>query len=355
VQHLPGERQEILPVGRDFSDILVYTIYFPRMPSKDFQKKMYGRYKRVMPRTLHMTEPHETPWYRLGKEESTENGYRSYLQMGPAKNRFRHIKHPGNVTRAVRSEISRVIHLHDPKPAGFFGSFVRYAVTSAAIFAGLLVAFNFQAYGSVISYWWMNAFSGEAFAKEAFAYVEHTAPTLLPLPQTAEQAQSGPISLHPDGSQLPINPPDNRIMIPKIGQNIPIKEVDPKNLLDQKWSGLEEDIQEALKDGVVRYPGTALPGQNGNVFVTGHSSYYLWDPGRYKDVFALLHELAIGDTITVFYDENRFDYKVTEIKVVSPHEVDVLQQTNDKRITLMTCTPIGTAINRLVVIAQQVE
>jgi len=316
---------------------------------------MYGRYRKALPRHLHMREPHETPWYSLGAHTDETSGYRSFLHMGPAKNRFRHIKHPSNVTRAVRKEISRVLHMGEPQPAGFFSNFVRYAVTSTAIFASLLIVFNFQAYGSVVSYWWMHTFSGETFAKEAFAYVEHTAPTLLPVPVNTTHSTAEAGGLHPDGSQLPINPPDNRIMIPKIGQNIPIKEVDPKNLVDQKWNGLEQDIQEALKEGVVRYPGTAQPGQNGNVFITGHSSYYLWDPGRYKDVFALLHELALGDTITIFYDENRYDYVVKEIRVVSPKEIDVLQQSNDKRLTLMTCTPIGTAINRLVVIAEQVE
>ena len=321
------------------------------MPSRNFLRKMYSRYKGSFRPTIagSMTH-HEEAWYSLRGPEEMEQKPRVAWNAGPAVNRFRHIHHPGNLRRAVRKEMRRILKPTNTRATNAIGGILRYVATSTAIFAVLLFAFNFQAYGNVISYWWTTNFGGTQ-AQQAFAFVEK--PTLLPIPEA--QAQTSSPTLSPDNAELPINPPDNRIMIPKIGQNIPIKEVDSKNLVDQNWHGLEEDIQEGLKDGVVHYPGTALPGQRGNVFITGHSSYYLWDPGRYKDVFALLHELVVGDTITVFYNENRYDYKVTEIKVVHPNEVDVLQQTDGKRLTLMTCTPIGTALNRLIVIAEQVE
>lgn len=326
------------------------------MPSRNFLRKMYGRYKGSFEPVVSGTHrPVETPWYSLNGGESISRRNMQW-HAGPRINRFKHIRHPGNLKRAVRKEMRRVLQVSSPA-APIMHSFtgvVRYAATSAVLFCVLLFVFNIQAYGNVFSYWWMSAVGNSAHASEAFAAVEQAPKEYLPVPEVTTTPGASP-TLSPDTAELPINPPDNRIMIPKIGQNIPIRDVDPTNLLNQDWQALEKDIQEALKEGVVHYPGTAKPGQNGNVFVTGHSSYYLWDPGRYKDVFALLHEMAIGDTITVFYEENRFDYRVTEIKVVRPDEVDVLQQTGNKRITLMTCTPIGTAINRLIVIAEQVE
>lgn len=322
------------------------------MPSRNFLRKMYGRYKGSFEPTIAGAAPHaEEPWYSLrGDAPMPGQQHRVHWNAGPSHNRFRHIRQPGNLKRAVRSEMRRVLS-PNTQPASALGGMLRYVATSVVLFCVLLLAFNIQAYGNVMSYWWLNTFGNSTHASAAFAYVEK--PEILPVPTVSTPTETPTLS--PDPTELSVNPPDNRIMIPKIGQNIPIKEIEPTNLLQQNWHGLEEDIQNGLKDGVVHYPGTALPGQRGNVFITGHSSYYLWDPGRYKDVFALLHELALGDTITVFYNENRYDYKVTEIKVVHPNEVNVLQQTDDKRITLMTCTPIGTALNRLIVIAEQVE
>ena len=153
---------------------------------------------------------------------------------------------------------------------------------------------------------------------------------------------------------LEVMPPDNRIIIPKIGKNIPIIRLNEKSIQAEDWNQLEKEIQKALQDGVVHYPGTADPGQLGNVFITGHSSYYPWDPGRYKDVFALLHDLNVGDEYTIFYNGKKYNYKIFERKIISPKDVSVLEQPTDKKIsTLMTCTPIGTALNRLILTAKQ--
>jgi len=114
---------------------------------------------------------------------------------------------------------------------------------------------------------------------------------------------------------------------------------------------LNNDILDALKRGVVRYPGTALPGEYGNTFITGHSSYYFWDDGQYKEVFALLSEVNIGEEIIIYYNQQKFIYQITEKKEISPSEVNVLSQpTDQKQITLMTCTPVGTNLKRLIVV-----
>lgn len=148
---------------------------------------------------------------------------------------------------------------------------------------------------------------------------------------------------------LEIAPYDNRLIIPRIDQNIPIVNVSSESLLKRDWDGLEKDMQEALKDGVVHYPGTSLPGQTGNVVITGHSSYFPWDAGRFKDVFALLHDVVEGDKIVIYYNQDKYLYEVDNIKIILPEEIDVLKQTPDDRITLITCTPVGTNLKRLIV------
>ncbi|MBI2634574.1 sortase [Candidatus Peregrinibacteria bacterium] len=153
---------------------------------------------------------------------------------------------------------------------------------------------------------------------------------------------------------LEITPIDNRLIIPRINQNIPIVRVSSESLLKRDWDGLEKEIQGALRDGVVHYPGTSLPGQAGNVVITGHSSYFPWDPGRFKDVFALLHDVVIGDRMIIYHNQNKYLYEVNDIQVVMPDNIQVLKQSPEDHLTLITCTPVGTNLKRLVVTAKPI-
>ncbi len=154
--------------------------------------------------------------------------------------------------------------------------------------------------------------------------------------------------------ELELAPSDNRIIIPRIDQNIPIVRVSSESLIARDWAALENEMQDALQDGVVHYPGTSLPGQTGNTVITGHSSYFPWDSGRYKDVFALLHDLVIGDRIVVYYDQDKYTYEVNEIDVVLPEDIDVLKQTPEEKLTLITCTPVGTNLKRLIISSEPI-
>jgi len=144
---------------------------------------------------------------------------------------------------------------------------------------------------------------------------------------------------------MEIYPSDNRIYIPRIRKNVPLVSV-PSH---KNWKSLENTIQKGLQQGVVVHPVSPEPGQFGNFFVTGHSSYYAWDKGRFKDVFALLHEVEPGDQVEVYWEGKKYVYLMQEEKIVAPTEISVLNQPKDKSIlTLMTCTPVGTNKNRLI-------
>jgi len=107
---------------------------------------------------------------------------------------------------------------------------------------------------------------------------------------------------------------------------------------------------EELENGVIRYPGSALPGQDGNAFVFGHSSNFPWIEGEYNDVFALLDKVVFDDEVVVYYGQEKYTYKIRTKNVIRPGDVSVLKS-NEKggsQITLMTCWPIGTTLNRLV-------
>lgn len=150
-------------------------------------------------------------------------------------------------------------------------------------------------------------------------------------------------------------PYDNRIIIPKIGKNIPLVDVriDAGFDLDH----MENIFMQELEKWVVRYPGTAVPGQAGNAFIFGHSSNYPWIKWQYNEVFALLNKLEPGDEIIVYYNQRKYVYVVQDYAVVKPGDVKALQSRdpNKKELSLMTCWPIGTNINRLIVFAELQE
>jgi sortase A len=234
---------------------------------------------------------------------------------------------------------------------------IRFGGTFATIFVSLYVALNLGSFWNIAKA--QLALSDDTERVGALAQLTHG---------NQEQANDGTIAIphamasdgneeHALDAHLPlVGPPDNRLVIPKLGENIPIVIPPTTSLVSEDWKGFENDIQDSLRKGVVHYPGTARPGQAGNFFLTGHSSYYPWDPGKYKNVFARLHELVPGDTYSVYYGGDLHTYRVIKTFEVKPSDVSVLDQPTNKRIaTLMTCTPIGTTLRRLIVQSEEVD
>lgn len=148
-----------------------------------------------------------------------------------------------------------------------------------------------------------------------------------------------------------IAPYEDRIIIPKIGKNIPLVNVEHHDAdTSNEWHKI---FMKELENGVIKYPGSANPGESGNSFIFGHSSNYPWAKGDYNDVFALLNKLEVGDEIIVYFKQKKFVYGVKEKLIVNPGHVSSLGgDANDKQLTLMTCWPLGTAINRLLVVTE---
>ena len=141
--------------------------------------------------------------------------------------------------------------------------------------------------------------------------------------------------------------PDPKIIIPKINLEVPV--VFGLNSVE------EADIQNALEDGVVHFASSPNPGEIGNIVIVGHSSNNILNKGKYKFAFVLLKRLEAEDTFFVQKDGVRYTYKVYKKEIVSPDTVSVLgPQDKPNTITLITCDPPGTSVNRLVVTAEQI-
>ncbi|MDX9971154.1 MAG: class E sortase [Candidatus Gracilibacteria bacterium] len=229
---------------------------------------------------------------------------------------------------------------------------IKQILVSGLILVVLFLLMNAPAYYKIISnkYSDITGTTTESPLTDLIDISDQTQTQIIVAPSGAkdfQQKQVPPLDLE-------IMPTTDRIVIPRINQNVPIVRVSSENLIQRDWKALENDIQEALRGGVVHYPGTSLPGENGNIVITGHSSYFPWDPGRFKDVFALLHDVEVGDRVVMYYNQKKFIYEIKEKFEVKPTQIEVLKQTETETLTLITCTPVGTNLRRLIVIAKPV-
>jgi LPXTG-site transpeptidase (sortase) family protein len=231
--------------------------------------------------------------------------------------------------------------------------FVRFTVVTGFIFAISFLVINFTAYKQIF----LDIMNPEARAEAAEVLEASSAqqvgdPSKL-LPVLPDKKQARKTFAWVDA---PVVPTDNRLVIPKLGKSVPLVGLTTTHLEGENWGDLEKQIQDGLRNGVVHYPGTANPGQFGNFFLTGHSSYYPWDPGKYKDVFALLGQMEVNDRFYVFYNQKKYTYHIYDKFEVQPNNVSVLDQPRDQKIaTLMTCSPVGTTLRRMIIQAEQVS
>lgn len=141
----------------------------------------------------------------------------------------------------------------------------------------------------------------------------------------------------------------NLLQIPSLNITAPLQYVSENN---------EDVFQKALQSGVVHYPGTADVGQLGNAYFFGHSSDYIFTPGSYKTVFALLPSIQNGAEIIISgQDGHIYHYEVISQAVVTNSDLSVLDQkgNQEKLLSLQTSYPVGTALKRYVVVAKLKE
>lgn len=149
-------------------------------------------------------------------------------------------------------------------------------------------------------------------------------PDLRPI---VEQQFAGPVIIPTPG-------PTNAIRI-----KIPAIDVDAAIVQGDSW--------EQLKKGVGQHLGTPDPGQSGNLFLSAHNDIY-------GEIFRNLDQLVEGDQIVVFTQTAEYVYQVVNTIIVSPTDVDVLSQTQEPIISLLSCYPYLVNTDRIVVIGELV-
>jgi sortase A len=113
-------------------------------------------------------------------------------------------------------------------------------------------------------------------------------------------------------------------------------------LLHSMWEGITDST---LNRGPGHWPGTAMPGQIGNVVLGGHRV-------SHDRPFRHIDELVPGDQIILTTLTGQFTYIVTGSQVVTPHDVWIVNQTPAHTLTLFACHPPGSVRERYVVFAK---
>jgi sortase A len=110
----------------------------------------------------------------------------------------------------------------------------------------------------------------------------------------------------------------------------------------------EGDTDRTLSIALGHIPGTALPGQQGNVGIAGHRD----------SLFRGLRNVAANDEITFETPDARYVYRVEGTQIVKPEDVGVLKPGPASELTLVTCYPfeyVGSAPDRFIVKARLVS
>ena len=125
----------------------------------------------------------------------------------------------------------------------------------------------------------------------------------------------------------------NRLVISRVGIDMPI------------FEGNDASI---LAKGGWLFPGTSTPDKGGNTVILGHRFKYL---PPISNTFYRLDKLFIGDRFTLTWQGVEYRYQITETKIIKPTDLSVLNPSEQSQITLITCWPLFSTEERLVVIA----
>ena len=167
-------------------------------------------------------------------------------------------------------------------------------------------------------------------------------PVILPSGHTPPNSQNGAqpnegeipshlLPLYQSMAQLPIPTPGPeqaiQIQIPMINVDAPV---------------VQGDGWEQLKKGVAQHTGSANPGQTGNIVLSAHNDVF-------GEIFRYLDQLNKGDEIIIYTANHAFTYIITDVKIVSPTDIEVMAPTSNPTVTLISCYPYMVDNKRIVV------
>lgn len=111
---------------------------------------------------------------------------------------------------------------------------------------------------------------------------------------------------------------------------------------------LQGEGKDELRKGVGHYVGSLLPGEGGNIVLSGHR----------ETAFYPLKDVEIGDEVIIETDYGQYLYQISDIYITTPDDITPTIPTDTERITMYTCYPFvkwGPTPERYVVVADLID
>lgn len=160
------------------------------------------------------------------------------------------------------------------------------------------------------------------------------------LPEPAKNTPGGGVVASPQGVELPVRAAASAIRM----------DVGVENPTSQNIAVLDE----ALLRGAVRYPTSAKLGEEGTVFLFGHSSYLPVVHNQAYKAFNRIQDLKTGDTVSVYSGTTEYRYAVTGVRVADATEDVIELSQTGRKLVLVTCDSFSSKTSRFVVTADLV-
>lgn len=194
--------------------------------------------------------------------------------------------------------------------------------------------------GLLTVYMWREYTEGQAAIYDQPVVEQVDEP--IPQPEPAPEVQEEPEFYYPIG--VFIDTPQRKayvdgdlvLGIPRIGYEGPV------------LNGVTDDV---LERGVGLFDQAQLPGpmeQNGNVSIAGHRDIH-------GSEFYDIDKIAEGDEIRLTYQDSVYLYRVEQSFVTHSEDWEPIKVQEYPCVTLQSCTPIGSAIDRIFVVGRLVE
>jgi LPXTG-site transpeptidase (sortase) family protein len=134
-------------------------------------------------------------------------------------------------------------------------------------------------------------------------------------------------------------PKDNTLVIPALHMQVRVYDGSP---------------YPSLAKGVWHSPSSSTPDKGGNTVMAGHRFTYNGFQ-RGASTFYSLDRLKTNDQIVLYWKGIMYNYRVSNILIVEPTQLSIENPTSQPQLTLYTCTPLWTSLQRLVVQASLVK
>lgn len=156
-----------------------------------------------------------------------------------------------------------------------------------------------------------------------------------------DDVTSNSIAVAKGQGELPV-----RVEIPVLGIKANVSNPTTTNI-----DALDQD----LLIGAVRYPGTGVPGENGNVLLFGHSSHLPVVHNQAYKAFNDIQNLKEGDPVYVYGEDKVYTYVVATVEHENTASDAIPLDQSSAKLTLATCDNFGTKADRWVVTANLVS